>query len=145
MRILIFIYEVDVYNLGNVEMAIKNISNNNGNLKVELLDYQLKDKLCVDNECSLGVKEKIKIKISYQDGKYDSENTSMDVRLNFDFTQVFKVEYYNIEGSENFPTEVVEGDELKISFSKNDTDILRVKMNNKSIILGLVILIKIIF
>lgn len=130
------IYEVDVYNLGNVEMAIKNISNNNDNLKIELLDYKLKDKLCVDNECSLGVKKKIKIKVSYQDGKYNLENTSMDIKLDFVFAQVFKVEYYNVSGSENFPTEVVEGDELELSFSKGDTDILRVKMNNKSISLG---------
>ena len=39
------IYNVDVYNLGNVLMGIKNININKENLKVEVLNYDLKTKL----------------------------------------------------------------------------------------------------
>lgn len=39
------IYNVDVYNLGNVLMEIKNININKENLKVEVLNYDLKTKL----------------------------------------------------------------------------------------------------
>ena len=39
------IYDVDVYNLGNVIMGIKSVDINNENLKVEILNYNLKDKI----------------------------------------------------------------------------------------------------
>ena len=130
------IYEVDVYNLGNVEMAIRDISINQEGLKVETLDYSLKDKLCDSDKCSLGVKKKVKVKVSYQEGKYDADNTEKDILLSFSFGQVFKVEYYNILGSDKFPNEVVEGDTLEITFDKGEEDILRVKMNYRSLISG---------
>ncbi len=130
------IYEVDVYNLGNVEMAIKNITSTNDNIKLELLNYQLKEKLCVDEECTLGVKKTLKIKVSYQEGKFNEENTSLDFRVDFTFAQVFKVEYQNIEGSNNFQTEVIEGDTFTINLEKKDTDSLKVKMNNKNLTIG---------
>ena len=39
------IYNVDVYHLGSVLMEIKNININKENLKVEVLNYDLKTKL----------------------------------------------------------------------------------------------------
>ena len=130
------IYEVDVYHLGNVEMAIRDISLSQDSLQAEVLDYQLKDKLCDGDKCTLGVKKKIKIKISYQEGKFDADHTSMDISLNFSFGQVFQVSYFNLSGSDEFPSEVVEGDSLVLSFSKDDGDILKVKMGNSVLTLG---------
>lgn len=54
------IYDVDVYNLGNVSMGIREASISNENLKFEFLDYDLKSKICENDQCTLGVKEKIK-------------------------------------------------------------------------------------
>lgn len=130
------VYEVDVYNLGNVEMAIRDVSVHSEKLKVEFLDYALKDKLCVDGECSLGVKKKIKLKLSYQEGKFDAENTSMDVQVDFSFGQIFQVEYQNIEEASNFPSEVVEGDSLVLQFSKKEDFVLLVRMGGKVLGLG---------
>ena len=61
------IYNVDIYNLGNIPMGITDISINNENLKYEVLNYNLKDKICENNQCSLGVKKTLQIKISYKD------------------------------------------------------------------------------
>ena len=51
------IYDVDICNLGNVIMGISSASIDNENLKFEFLDYNLKDKICENNQCSLGVKK----------------------------------------------------------------------------------------
>lgn len=125
------IYEIDIYNLGNVEMGIKNISINNSKLNVTTLDYNIKDKLCTDNECSLGVEKKIKLKVSYKEGEYDSNNTTMDFKVDFKFGQFFKINYKNISNSNDLPSEIIEGDDLKISFSNDKNQYLRVLMNNK--------------
>ena len=87
------IYEVEIYNLGNVIMGIRDITIDNNNLEYELLDYKLKDKLC-DGECTLGAKKTIKIKVSLKDG--GNLNTDMPFNLKFAFGQIFTVTYYNI-------------------------------------------------
>ena len=48
-------------------MGISNASIDNENLKFEFLDYNLKDKICEDSKCPLGVKKTLKIKVSYKD------------------------------------------------------------------------------
>ena len=62
------IYDVEVHNLGNIAMGISEAKLNNDNLKFEFLNYKLKDKICENDECSLGIKKNIRIKISYKDG-----------------------------------------------------------------------------
>lgn len=125
------IYDVDVYNLGNTYMGISSVSIDQSNLEVEVLDYTLKDKLCDDNGCNLGVKKKIKLKVSYKNGEYDSNNTTWNFKIDFKFGQIFTVSYTNIAGSDNFPKEVIEGDKLEVSFAKETGESLRVVMNNK--------------
>lgn len=49
-------------------MGIREASIDNENLKFEFLDYNLKDKICENGQCSLGIKKKIRIKISYKEG-----------------------------------------------------------------------------
>ncbi len=127
------IYEVDVYNLGNTYMGISSVSIDQSNLQVEVMNYNLKDKLCDDNGCSLGVKKKIKLKVSYKNGQYDSNNTTWEFKIDFKFGQIFTVSYKNIIGSDSFPKEVIEGDTLEVSFTKESGDSLRVVMNNKTL------------
>ena len=97
------IFLVDIYNLGNVLMGIKDISINYDNLKVEILNYDLKSRLCDEsNQCTLGMEKKLEVKVSYQDGGYQSSNTSYDIRLDFLFGRIYSISYYDIDAT-NLP------------------------------------------
>lgn len=122
------IYDVDIYNLGNVIMGIKDITINDDNLKLEVLDYNLKDKLCSDNICTLGVKKTIRLKISYKDNKYNPENTTYKIRADFDFRQLHNISYKNVEHS-NLQTEIIDGDTLSIKIQNPSKPILKVFMD----------------
>ena len=125
------IFLVDVYNLGNTLMGIRSININDENLKVEVLNYELKSKLCDDNQqCSLGVKKQLQIKVSYQDGDYDASNTSYDIRLDFLFGRIYSINYYDID-SVNLPSEIIEGEELNINIPNRIDYFLKVFMNNQ--------------
>lgn len=125
------IYDVDLYNLGNVIMGISDVNINQDNLKVELLDYNLKDKICNNDRCSLGVNKKIRVKISYKDGVFDSNNTVYQFKLNFIFGMFYNVTYKNVDNSDNLVKEVIENDNLKVNIVKNNNDYLKVTMGNK--------------
>ena len=105
-------YEVEVTNLGNVEMGIFEISGLSNNLKYSISNYNLKDVLC-DNintsQCSLGSKSKFNITISYNNNAYDSSNTSFNIKLDFDFKRFYSISYVNIDDT-NLPTKAIEGD-----------------------------------
>lgn len=124
------IYDIDVYNLGNVAMGIRNITINYDNLNVELLDYNLEDKICENDQCTLGVKKKMQVKVSYKEDGFDASNTKYDIRIDFEFAQFYTIKYYNIESS-NLPSEIIEGGTLNISLTKNSNEYLRVTMGNK--------------
>ena len=99
------IYEVEIYNLGNVIMGIRDITIDNANLEYELLDYKLKD---------------------------DSNiNVDMPFNLKFAFGQIFTVTYYNINNSQNLPQEVIEDDSLDVNIVNTSDNVLNVSMDNK--------------
>ena len=129
------IYDVDVYNLGNVIMGISSASIDNENLKFEFLDYNLKDKICENNQCSLGVKKKLKIKVSYKDG-VNINNQENKFVLSFKFGKIFNISYYNISNSNNFPVEIIEGDTLNLNLVGTDDYLVKVFMNNKLLYVG---------
>ena len=112
------IYEVEIYNLGNVIMGIRDITIDNNNLEYELLDYKLKDKLC-DSECTLGVKKTFKIKVSYKDDTTVNNDENKFV-LNFKFGRIFNITYYNISNSDKFPTQIIEGDMLNLNIPNKE-------------------------
>ena len=124
------IFSVDIYNLGNVLMGIKDISINYDNLKVEILNYDLKSRLCDEsNQCTLGMEKKLEVKVSYQDGGYQSSNTSYDIRLDFLFGRIYSISYYDIDAT-NLPHEIMEGEELNITIPNHIDYFLNVFMNN---------------
>ncbi len=129
------IYDVDICNLGNVIMGISSASIDNENLKFEFLDYNLKDKICENNQCSLGVKKKLKIKVSYKDG-VNVNNQENKFVLSFKFGKIFNISYYNISNSNNFPVEIIEGDTLKLNLVGTDDYHVKVFMNNKLLYVG---------
>ena len=124
------IYDVDIYNLGNVTMGISSASIDNENLKFEFLDYNLKDKICENNHCSLGMKKTLKIKVSYKD-ETNINNGENKFVLSFKFGRIFNITYYNITNSDKFPTEIIEGDTLNLNISSKEDNFIKVFMNNK--------------
>lgn len=124
-------YDIDVYNLGNVMMAIRDISSNSDKLKYEFVNYNLRDKICDDDKCILGVKKTVQLKVSYKDGEYDESNTQFNLKVNFDYGRIFSVKYRNIEGSDTLTKEIMEGDTLNVSFVDASLKELIVVMNDK--------------
>lgn len=129
------IYEVDIYNLGNTLMGIREASIDNENLKFEFLDYNLKDKICENGQCSLGIKKKIRIKISYKEG-VDISSVDNSFVLNFTFGRIFSVSYFNISESDSFPKEVIEGDSLNLHIPQALDYHIKVFMGDKLLSYG---------
>ena len=129
------IYDVDVYNLGNVIMGIKSVDINNENLKVEILNYNLKDKICDDNnKCILGIEKKLQVKVAYKEGSYSSSNTSFNIRVDFIFGRIYNINYNDID-STNLPSEIIEGDKLVVNIPPKTGYDLKVFMNGKRLTL----------
>ena len=124
------IYDVEIHNLGNVPMGIRDVSIDNENLKYEFLDYQLKDKICDEKDCILGIKKTIKIKVSAKDGANVTSGENKFI-LSFNFGRIFNISYYNISESDNFPKEIIEGDILNLNIPKKEDHLIKVFMNNK--------------
>ena len=106
-------------------MEIKNININKENLKVEVLNYDLKTKLCdEDIECKLGFKKTLQFKLSNKEWYYDCSNT------NFDFQRIYNISYVNINSKDSV-SEIINGDTLNINVENKENAILRVNMNNR--------------
>ena len=129
------IYDVEVYNLGNVIMGISDASIDNENLKFEFLDYNLKDKICENNQCSLGVKKALKIKVSYKENAIIN-NENENFVLNFKFGRIYNIDYVNIPNGNSLPKEVIEGDTLNLNVINNINGNLFVFMNNKRLLIN---------
>lgn len=124
------IYDVEVHNLGNIAMGISEAKLNNDNLKFEFLNYKLKDKICENDECSLGIKKNIRIKISYKNG-ITPNGKEEKFLLSFVFGRFYNISYYNITNSNELPSEIIEGDTLNLSIPNNEDHFLKIFMNNK--------------
>ena len=128
------VYDIDVYNLGNTIMGIKDLTTNNQNLKFEILNYNLEEKLCDDNNsCNLGMKKTLKLKVSYNDNAYNSENTTFDIRCDFNFKQIYSITYNDIDNSDLFPTYTMEGSNLTYNITKPDGKEFYILENGKNI------------
>ena len=112
------IYDVEITNIGNVEMGIADITGLSDNLTYSISNYNLKDKLCDDanpNECKLGTTSTLHITIGYKEGRFDASNTTYPLNLNFDFKRIFPITYKNVNNN-NYPTQIMEGDTKTITF-----------------------------
>ena len=125
------IYDVDVYNLGNIDVAIGSYTIDNDNLNVEFLNYNIKDRICVDNLCNLGVKKKIQVKVSYKDGKYDDSNLIQSFKIKFNFATVYSVSYEGFDSSDSLNKYAVDGTSFSESFTFDSSKTLSVTMNDK--------------
>ena len=122
-------YKVDVTNFGNVEMGIFAINNLPSNLEYELSGYTLQDKLCNNNQCSLGIKKEFYITIKYKDGGYNASNTTYALNLDFDFRSFYTVTYEDFSSTISYPKEIISGGDLALNFTELVPDI-EVKVGN---------------
>ena len=117
-------YNVKIVNLGNVEMGIKSISSDNENLSFELLDYTLGDKLCSledATQCTLGAVKNLVIRVKWNEGKYNSDNTSNNFVFDFDFQNYHKVTVDDSLTSiiTDYPEEVLNTSDLVFKYAGN--------------------------
>ena len=108
-------YQVEITNLGNIEMGIFDITGIPSNLKYTIDNYSLKDMLCDSvntSECKLGSKSYINITLSYNNNSYDSSNTDFNVKLDFDFKRFYNISYVNLDTT-NLPTRAIESDNIE--------------------------------
>lgn len=124
------IYDVEISNFGNILMGISNATIDNDNLDFEFVDYKLKDKICENDNCTLGIKKIIKIKIFYKDTALVNDKVN-DFTIKFEFGRIYSVSYINIENSENYLKEIIEGDTLNVNIPNNNNYFLKVFMNDK--------------
>ena len=129
-------YDINIANIGNLEMGIKNIISENENLDYELLNYNLKEKICVETEegtsCNLGIEKPITLRVKWKDGMYNSNNTSSLFLFNLDFENYHKI---TVEDSIkdliiNCPSEVINTDNLEFTYIGEKFDV-RVFMNGQ--------------
>lgn len=110
-------YYVEVTNYGNTDVGIYSISGLPSNLTYTISDYTLKNKICDDTGKCNGVAKKT-FSITLQTSAYTWTGYTGDVNLTFDFRPFYKVTYEGITNN-NYPTEVLSGDSLRISFKED--------------------------
>lgn len=110
-------------------MGIYSISGLPSNLTYELTDYNLHDKLCdTSGNCTLGATKVFSVTIKYIDGGYDSSNTTYDIKLDFDFRNIYVVSYKNIT-NKNYISEIISGETVNILFIDDIPNRINVYIN----------------
>lgn len=114
-----FTYKIEITNIGSTEMALAEITGLPSSLDYDITDYNLEEKICNTNgSCTLGAVKEFYITIKYAENGYDKTNITHNLILYFDFKNVYNITYENIINN-NYPTEIIEGKDLKINFINN--------------------------
>ena len=109
-------YKVTITNIGNAEMGIFQINNLPEGVSYEITDYDLKDKICdSDNNCNLGISKEINVKFFPSS---DSGVATHDLNAEFDFRQFYTITYNYITNN-GYPTEIIAGDNLSVTFTND--------------------------
>ena len=115
-------YEVDVTVYGSSEMAIKGISvgENGSGLTASISGYSLKTKICDNSnssKCSLNATKTVYVTVERTSGSTVNYN---NVRLDFDFKEIYDISYVDMNNT-GYPTNILNGDNMTITFSDNST------------------------
>lgn len=128
-------YEIEVTNIGNLEMGILNIEGLPENLEYHLEDYTLKDRICNENnECKLGIKKKISITIGYKEALYNENNTTYHLDIKLLFRPFYKITYQNLQNTNNLPTTILKDDTLLLDLNENEIVNILVEMDGQRLI-----------
>ena len=126
-------YEVEVTNLGNVEMGVLKIEGLPEGLEYQLDGYEIKDKLCDtydSSKCKLGSKTKFYITFTKSDGSSSFAN-DININLDFHFKRFYNINYININTA-NLPTTALESDNITINLNQPYPDNVEVTGNNNN-------------
>lgn len=80
-------YIVEILNISATEYEISSVSGLPEALDYEIIDYNLGDKICVEDKCSLGIFKPIKVKIKYKEGAVIPANPEYNFELIFNFQE----------------------------------------------------------
>ena len=107
------LFDVEVTNYGSLDVGILQlIGTIPTGLSYEIINYNLKDKICDDTgKCNQMAVKIFQIKFTGTPGEYE-------VNLELDFRTYHKVTYTDITNN-NYPTEVIDGGNLNITFTEN--------------------------
>lgn len=120
-------YRIEVTNYGNIPMGIYSITGINDGLNMEVINYNIKDKICdVSNNCTNGIKNEFYIKISPSEDIIDK---GYDIRLDFSFREFHSITYKGDLDGSGFPNEVMDGNSLNIDLSSYRVCDFNVKAN----------------
>lgn len=121
------IYKIEVTNFGSRNAGIYSINLGNNNLSYELVDYDLQTKICDSNNfCGSGTKMEFYMIIYYNN--YDSNTTTFDLDISFDFQPFYTIEYVNF--NEEYINEVLGNMTLKLDFTDESLDRLIVYLDD---------------
>ena len=107
------VFDVEVTNYGSLDVGILQlIGTIPTGLSYEIINYNLKDKICDDTgKCNQMAVKTFQIKFTGTPGEYE-------LTQELDFRTYHKVTYTDITNN-NYPTEVIDGGNLNITFTEN--------------------------
>lgn len=119
------IYIVEVTNYGTTDVGIYSIEGVPEGITYELIDYNIKDKLC-DNTGKCNSFSKTTFNI-----KFTSTNKEVDFTLKFNFKVIHNIAYINFTG--NYPTDVYDGETLSVDVSVDSPKYVYINSNKEII------------
>ena len=107
------VFDVEVTNYGSADVGILNlIGTIPTGLSYEIINYNLKDKICDDTgKCNQMAVKTFQIKFTGNPGEYE-------INLELDFRTYHNVTYTDITNN-GYPTEVIDGGNLNVTFTEN--------------------------
>ena len=121
------VYSVDVINIESAEVGIYDITGIPDGLSYELSNYSLKDKICnTSGQCNLGATKTIDIKV--YPNSTEGLNT-YNLKIEFDFRVIHNISYENITVN-NYPDYIIDGGNLKISFTDVIPELIAIYSNS---------------
>ena len=106
-------YYLEITNYGSIDVGIFDITGLPTGLNYSIKDYSLHDKICDDTgKCNSFIKK------TYELTLITTSTYTGSVQLNFDFRTYHTIEYINITNN-NYPTEVIDGGTLNITFAED--------------------------
>ena len=107
------VFDVEVTNYGSSDVGILQLVGTvPTGLSYEIINYNLKDKICDDTgKCNQMAVKTFQIKFTGTPGEYE-------ITQELDFRTYHKVTYTDITNN-NYPTEVIDGGNLSITFTEN--------------------------
>ena len=129
------IYELSVTNLGNAKAGISSITNLNDNLKYTLLDYTLGSPISQDGAYTLGITQKLLVKVEYADGVTPT-NSKQTLNIELAFGGFHSVVYHGVPGQESHPQEIMDGWDLVITSELTSIDRLKVTQDTVFLVYG---------